>query len=416
MRKIILELNEFNDELIRSYRHKHANIDKVISFPKIKAAIPDSYDSDFLEPWSQWVSIHTGVSCETHNIKHLGDSSKLEFEELWSQDFQSFGVVWGCLNSNPPATDQVKYFPDPWSTSSSTNMARYKNLQDFMRLTVQDRGSTALKKLNFFLSLAKKGVQLLPLLLRHTDFFILNKIFGLQYFSKHNVSSIYSILEYYNFKMFIAESEELESDKIVDVFFCNMLAHCQHYYWQTPSHHRIDFCMDLIDKMLEPLLQKYDQVAVINGLSQEYSGNLETWNSLYPKIGWDKFVKTFIDPNAVVEPCMSYDTNIIFESLEIREEAITKIEEMILPQNSNKLFFYERTSGDHRRLFLRLAYTGPLDCTVILNGKTQDLGLHFNILATRTGRHVQECIAYVNYSVDRPGEYSYNWELSALYG
>lgn len=415
MKRLIFELNEFNDELLNSYSNELEGLDRVLSFSKKKVEIPDTYESDYLEPWSQWVSVHTGVPSNIHRIKHLGDCSKLEHKEIWNKNNQSLGVVWGCLNSNPPLDNGIKYFPDPWTVSSKTNMKRYIGLQSFLRQTVADRGDGLLKKLGSMMLLASKALRILPLTMRHLDLFIVKKIFGSQYIFKHNVSSIYSVVEYLAFKMFLAESEALEKEKITDVFFVNMLAHCQHYYWNTESHHRIDFSMSLIDQMLKLSLERYDQIALLNGLSQEYSGDKEVWNSIYPSAGWATFIHEYVDQKVIVEPCMSYDTNLVFENSIAREKAIKKIEMIRIGEDQNPFFVYERTPNDENRLFVRLGYFGPLEGKLLLNGRLQEISEHFSILTTRSGRHIPECHVYHNFEL-ASADYLYNWELSELYG
>ena len=93
--KIIFELNEFSIDLLNTYKSTHKNIKKILDWHLIQTKIPDNYESDFLEPWSQWVSIRTGIPCSIHQVKHLGDVELLEQSQAWDKNPEKFGIVWG---------------------------------------------------------------------------------------------------------------------------------------------------------------------------------------------------------------------------------------------------------------------------------------------------------------------------------
>ena len=80
-RRLIFELNEFNVDLLESSTNGRPFLAKVLDSYRIDTNIPDSYESDFLEPWSQWVSVHTGTATKDHKIKHLGDADNLKYPQ-----------------------------------------------------------------------------------------------------------------------------------------------------------------------------------------------------------------------------------------------------------------------------------------------------------------------------------------------
>ena len=62
----LLELNEFNINILKYYSKKYnlTNIQKILKFNKTNTYTNDRYIGDnnqfgYLDPWSQWVSIHT---------------------------------------------------------------------------------------------------------------------------------------------------------------------------------------------------------------------------------------------------------------------------------------------------------------------------------------------------------------------
>ena len=83
--KLIFELNEFNLDLMQSMAKGRPNLEKVLKFYKTQASIPDDYFSGFLEPWSQWVSIHSGNPSRIHQVMHLGMTESHKFENIWDK-------------------------------------------------------------------------------------------------------------------------------------------------------------------------------------------------------------------------------------------------------------------------------------------------------------------------------------------
>ena len=111
---IFLELIEFNDDLLRkaSKDLNLKNIQKMLSLNHSTIITDDTYESDFLEPWVQWVSIHTGKPSSEHQIKHLGDVPHLGTKQIW-EDLSDKGIssgIWGAMNASRNGADGCKFF------------------------------------------------------------------------------------------------------------------------------------------------------------------------------------------------------------------------------------------------------------------------------------------------------------------
>lgn len=413
--KIIFELNEFSIDLLNTYKSTHKNIKKILDWHLIQTKIPDNYDSDFLEPWSQWVSIHTGIPCSIHQVKHLGDVELLEQSQAWDKNPEKFGIVWGCLNSKEPRDKIVKYFPDPWTKTSNTNIAGTKSLQNFLRLAVSGRGGNLFSRLKTLISLCVYGFFALPLLLINTDKEILRIV------KKHslrrilNVSVIYSIVEYIAFNIFLKSKRNNRNKIYTDVFFSNMLAHVQHYYWDTKNHYRIDFTMDIIDLMLGKLIQNYKKIFLINGLTQQYSADEEKWHSYIPKDGWVNFVRASISKKCNIEPCMSYDTNLIFSSINDLNEARALLMKIKICGTNQPIFLTEVNNKNHLKMFVRLNYYDHPNKSILINGKTLNFSDIFSLAAIRTARHIQLCNLLTNQKEIKNNKFVFNYDLFRIY-
>src|SRR5579872_6420621 len=117
---LIVELNEFNVELLTAACQQHylPSIAKVLALPSSTYKTPDRYNSGYLEPWVQWVSIHTGQNSRLHHIKHLGDVPDLQQEQCW-ETLSKHNIttgVWGVMNGAKRSAQHAQFFlPDPWT-------------------------------------------------------------------------------------------------------------------------------------------------------------------------------------------------------------------------------------------------------------------------------------------------------------
>jgi hypothetical protein len=71
-----------------------------------------------LEPWIQWVTVHTGLNYEDHRLFHLNEGHKLKAPRIWdtvsANGQQSF--VCGSMNANVQSDFKGWLLPDPWCT------------------------------------------------------------------------------------------------------------------------------------------------------------------------------------------------------------------------------------------------------------------------------------------------------------
>ena len=83
---IFVELNEINFDLVEKYL-KDTNFEFFNKnfFKELRNTFSeDNYDN--LEPWIQWVSVHTGMDAKGHKIFRLGDINNQKLDQIY-QDF-----------------------------------------------------------------------------------------------------------------------------------------------------------------------------------------------------------------------------------------------------------------------------------------------------------------------------------------
>src|SRR5262252_8605226 len=70
-----------------------------------------------LEPWIQWVNVHSGLSFAEHGVFHLGEAARLMAPPIWDVVGRHGGRSWICgsmnTRGNDPATTLL--LPDPWA-------------------------------------------------------------------------------------------------------------------------------------------------------------------------------------------------------------------------------------------------------------------------------------------------------------
>lgn len=377
--KIIFELNEFNMKLLDSKKNKFANIKSLLNNKNYKTKITDKLNSNFLEPWSQWISIHTGIKAEKHGINHLGDTSFINYKQVWEIN-ENINLVWGCLNSKKGTRNEINFFPDPWSIDENTNIYKTQNILNFLRYSVQNRYKKNYLKILYLFILAI------------TDYFYHLKFKILKCFKfligTNSASELYSIFEYLNFLIFLEISK---SKKIhTSIFFANLLAHYQHYYWDNQNERKINWCLKIVDNMLGECFKNFEDVIVMNGLSQENTLNKKN-NYIYaPKNGFLDFLKKFDFDFKDVIPCMSYDCIVLFKNLNEKKKFIKLIDNFEIDEKNKKIFHCD-DYPDYNRLFLRLDYFNEENVFFLYNNKSFKFNNYFNIIALRTGKHIQTC-------------------------
>jgi hypothetical protein len=147
---ILLGLNELNFDYIKFY----VNLGLLPNFKKIfeiQTPIETVSENEYklLEPWVQWVTIHSGKSYKEHTIFRLGDivdNPELSqiFEELESEGL-SVGAV-SPFNAENRLKKPAFFVPDPWTKTNPSGNWIVKALYQAVHQSVNDNAKS---KMNF---------------------------------------------------------------------------------------------------------------------------------------------------------------------------------------------------------------------------------------------------------------------------
>lgn len=393
---LILELNEFNDALLRecAEKYKLKNLQRIFKLKTCYTYTQDQYESDFLEPWVQWVSVHTGKSSKEHCIKHLGDIPSSQYPQIWEVLAEN-GVkanIWGVLNGERGkrgAENIPVFLPDPWTFSEKGCPDELNALLDFPRYAARNRIKPSIKNLSIHLFsfcrfLLSKGM-LLPLIQKAPAVIAQTARFGI---SAHTG---FCLLEYISGLLFIDYYKKTKPQ--FSILFINSIAHLQHYYWEKNSvsrNARFRYGFSLVDDLIGKVLDNLNpgtQLLIQNGLSQMNTNSEPPWVSYRP-IDHEVFLKTVGVEFQSVEPLMSYDALIYFPSSETRERALTILRSAKVV--GQPLFHVEEYQEDPKKLFYRLQFTDPVDLSEIceIGEKKIQFGEFFKKIIVRTGKHI----------------------------
>ena len=117
---ILLEFNELTPALVdRFMRAGHLpNFDRF--YRESRVFTTDAEETqDKLNPWIQWVTVHSGLSFAEHGVFHLGDGHKLKRKCVWDLLSDAGLPVWVCGSMNPRFDTPLNGYllPDPWTTT-----------------------------------------------------------------------------------------------------------------------------------------------------------------------------------------------------------------------------------------------------------------------------------------------------------
>ena len=93
-----------------------------------------------LDPWIQWVTVHSGLSFDQHGIHHLGDGDKLEVKSLWDMIAATGKTVWVCGSMNIKYDKPLRgaVIPDPWTVGTSPSPDELATYYMFVQRNVQE--------------------------------------------------------------------------------------------------------------------------------------------------------------------------------------------------------------------------------------------------------------------------------------
>lgn len=115
---LFIELNELNFEFVETYaaRGHLPTFKKLFAQHGFQKTVSE-HEYDHLEPWIQWVTAHTGLDYQDHQVFRLGDIVDRDIPQIW-EELEAKGLTVGAvspMNAKQRMRDPAFFLPDPWT-------------------------------------------------------------------------------------------------------------------------------------------------------------------------------------------------------------------------------------------------------------------------------------------------------------
>ncbi|MGU3537467.1 hypothetical protein [Methylobacterium sp. A54F] len=232
---ILLEFNELTPMLMdRFIAQGHLPAFKKLRDQSLVCISDADEKAPELEPWIQWVTVHTGLPYSDHRVFDLGDGVELKAKRTWDYVADAGMTSWVCgsMNAaiNTDRSENLYILPDPWSQGLKPNPeAKFSAFYHLVRSYVQEytRDKPPLTR-NDFLRFGQFMLThgLSPATVQATVRQLLGERVGAT--SRWRRAAILDRLQWDVFRHFYRALRPAYS-----TFFLNSTAHYQHYYWRN---------------------------------------------------------------------------------------------------------------------------------------------------------------------------------------
>jgi hypothetical protein len=393
-RLLLIELNEFSVELLERGAQELGlrNVRRLLSMAVTETTTDDRVEHRGLDPWVQWVSVHTGQPSCVHGVLHLGDTpTKLGARQLW-EVLSARGItsgIWGAMNATRGTADRCRFFlPDPWTFSEPAYPRRVNDLLALPRYYSKNyldvsawqfiKGTLRLIRYALGSGALLQMARLTPLILRGV--------------ASNGLSNavLFSAFDLFSTALFIAKRRQDAPQ--FSLVFLNSIAHLQHHHWRDSPRlgNELRHGLQAIDRVLGMLFEsrgEAEALIVMNALTQK---NVSKDGPLvgYRQINPVRFLKAIGLEHARVEQLMTNDAHVFFETRAERDQAVGVLEQVQI--NGKPLFQAEPDPDLAHKLFYQIVFWDELarDVCLSINDRRIFFFEHFDILGIRTGAHV----------------------------
>ena len=405
---ILLGLNEINFDYIKFYVNQGLlpNFKKIFEIqPPIETVSENDYE--LLEPWVQWVTIHSGKSYKKHNIFRLGDivnNPELSqiFEELEAEGL-SVGAV-SPFNAENRLKNPSFFVPDPWTKTNPSGNWIVKALYQAVHQSVNDNAKSKLN-LKSMISLALGLLLYVPI----SRWFHYVKTVS----KAKNPGAKAIILDSLLADVHLSLWEKHKPD--FSNLFLNSGAHIQHHYLFNSKAYQGNlknpdwYCPKGFDPLIH-ILSEYDyqlgkllnlsnvKLIIATGLHQQPHKHLTFYWRLKEHVKFAEMIgiKNFSE----ILPRMSRDFLVKFEEDSDALNAENLLNSFYASKDDNKIFEVDNRGTS---LFVELVYPNDIDDNDSIYSRESNLKLenfksYLSFVAIKNGEH--NGIGYVTSNFD----------------
>lgn len=261
---IMLEFNELCPHFLEEFRKqgKLPNFQRL--YERSLICTTDAAEAPpHLEPWVQWMTVHSGLTFEEHGAYHLGDGRQVKqkcLAELLSEAGVRVGV-FGSMNTNYTKLNGY-YIPDPWESHASPAPAWLAPFFNTVAKQVQDSstggGLSGRDFVDFGWFMLRHGLSKQTMKAGLAQLREERRDPGVKWRRA-------SLLEQIQYDLFRYLDRKFRPQ--FATFFCNSTAHYQHYYWRNMHPEIFELPPDESDhpSLKTAILYGYEQMDTIVG-------------------------------------------------------------------------------------------------------------------------------------------------------
>jgi hypothetical protein len=228
---VLVEFNELSPILMENFlkEGRLPNLKRLYDQSEICISAAEEQEPN-LDPWIQWVNVHTGVPYAEHGVFNLSEGHKLRQKCLWDLVSEAGSPVWVCGSMNVRYDDGIRGYilPDPWATDCPPYPGELKAYFHFIQQNVLEYTNervplTKSDYINFVKFMVGHGLSL------HTVTATLQQLLAEKRTGRGRWRRAF-IMDKMQFDMFSAVYRRIKPR--FSTFFLNSTAHMQHAYWR----------------------------------------------------------------------------------------------------------------------------------------------------------------------------------------
>jgi Type I phosphodiesterase / nucleotide pyrophosphatase len=424
---LLLEFNEICPPLLTRWMDegKLPNFAALYDSSQVFTSAADVLDPDYLEPWIQWYSIHTGLPYHEHKVFYLTDGPRADHSDIWHRLHRLGKSVMNCgsMNARALAGSSVFYLPDPWCSNEPAWPSEIEVFKTVMAKLVQESTRGVALSLNellpFMTFLIRRG-------LRPDTIRAIVAQLGSERLSQADVKwRRVALADRLQFDLFRYYYRRMHPD--FATFFVNSTAHLQHAYWRhmdpdafplKAAEHEIEMYGDAVlfgYRSMDALLRRFFALAeadttiiLCSALSQQPFLKREASGGqhFYRVRDIPRFLQMLGIAPHLVEPVMTHQYRFRFADRASAENALAVLTQLRLGEET---VFGVRLSGTDIhfgcQIYDRLEENREISGVPGPNERLYFFDLLYAIDAVKSARHHPEGVLWL-----RTGEHAVHTE------
>ena len=228
---ILLEFNELSPTLMSRFIDQgHLPNFKRFSEEAAVYLTEAAERAPYLDPWIQWITVHTGLNFREHGIERLNEGHTVTERRVWDFVAESGKPVWICGSMNAGYRTGIRgaVVPDPWATHVQPAPEDLQPYFSFIQRNVLEYTNskvplTRADYINFVKFMASHGLSAgtMAAIVKQ----LLKEVKGQDRWKRA------VILDKLQFDVFRHYYKKIKP--AFSTFFLNSTAHFQHFYWRN---------------------------------------------------------------------------------------------------------------------------------------------------------------------------------------